>query len=172
MLILIALLAALILVGCIASVVLHPGERTGAIIAIVVCAVLGAGAGLTAGVLHATTPESSRDYEVVRTIELASLANASEVEGEGSFIYHRVGEKNVYRYVVAHDDGTFTFDEMDADGVPIREDATPSTARIETVSCTFKDSTLALLLSNCGGITTIHIPEGSITNVYEVDPSN
>lgn len=174
MLILFAIISALMALLCIMFLLRASSyqEKTWHFaVGIAIFVIAGAGSGIAAGFLHATTPESERSYEVIKTTQLASLANASEVEGSGGFIYHRVGEKNVYRYVEAHEDGTFTFEEMDADRVPIREDATTDTARIEKISCTFKSTELATLLGNCGGSTTIHVPKGSVTSDFEIDPS-
>jgi len=120
---------------------------------------------------QASLPAKDKSYETTNSVKLASLSNASEIEGRGSALYVRVGEKNVYRYVEAHHDGSYTLEETD-EALPIREDATASTSRIDTVVCAWNDQITSMMLGNCGVVTTIHVPKGSVSRDFSIDPAS
>lgn len=109
-------------------------------------------------------------WTVDDTTALASLANASEVEGSGGMFVSRVEEKNVLRYVEARDDGGFELKEIDADGVTIYEDADKDSARIDVESCHREGVDPDSLSYSCGTRTRVHVPKGTVSTDFEVDP--
>lgn len=132
-------------------------------------------------------------WEVENTTPLVSLSNASEVSGRGSSSMFggttKISEKNVYRYVMRNQDGSFAFGEIDANGLRIVDDAAPGEGRIDDEVCFYRDTTkknsdsstdfdgsLAMFgdgpFTACGSRVTVHLPKGAIVNDFLVDPSN
>lgn len=135
------------------------------------------------------SPLSSRytEDDPSNTVPIASFANAQEIEGtSGGFLSSgTIGEKTVYRYVHDHKDGTYTLDQLDlpddrvvkgkddkpVSGVVVMEDADPEDARIEFYDCVRGDPIAEFLKESCGELTVFHIPEGSISREFSLDPA-
>lgn len=71
----------------------------------------------------------------------------------------------------ANDDETYVMDTITTD-TPIKEDASPGEARIETTVCKWTDEFVARMAGHCGEQTIIHIPEGSIEREFGIDMGN
>lgn len=140
----------------------------------------------------ASISEAGLREEATSTTNIASFANTQEIEGEtGTFLTSgRIGEKTVFRYVEKHDDGAFTLESRDApnpdhtgatvqrnedgetiSGAVIIEDATEDTARIEVHKCYYKDAVAEFLRDGCGELVEFHVPEGTVSRDYSLDPA-
>lgn len=122
--------------------------------------------------------KSTPEWTVDKSTALVSLANASEVEGRGGLLGGRIDEKNVYRFVRETGDGALTFDEIDATGVRIVQDAKAGQSRIDYETCNYRGGKIWFLddtssvLNSCGSRTTVHLPEGSVPSEFLIAPSN
>lgn len=124
--------------------------------------------------------------EAHTTIEIASFANAQEIEGHtGTFLSSgQIGEKTVFRYVMKQPEGTFTLEQLDKKslergkddqpvaGVVVAEDATEDTARIEYHTCERVDVVADFLFGDCGDLIEFHVPPGTVSTEFELDPAN
>ena len=115
-----------------------------------------------------TVSEADKTWTEARTTQIASMANASEVDGESGVFVTRIAEKNVIRYVESHSDGSYSLEEVDADGARIREDADADSARMSYEECD-RDG-IDGVFSSCGGRYVFHVPEGTVSNDFSVDP--
>lgn len=125
------------------------------------------------------------------TIPIASFANAQEVEGRsGGFLTSgTLNEKTVYRYVEAHEGGSYTLEQLDlpesgnritkgkdkepVSGVVIYEDTDKKDARIEFRRCRHTDPIAKFLRDNdCGKLIEFHVPEGSIVRDFSLGAGN
>lgn len=160
------------------------------------------GAALTAAILIAVVVVATwfypapNDQKVVEdkpydTIPIASFANAQEIEGTpGGFLSSgSIDEKTVYRYVEAHEGGSYTLEQLDlpesgnritkgkdhkpVSGVVIYEDSKAEDARIEFRKCRHTDQIAKFLRDDtCGDLIEFHVPEGSIIRDFSLDAGN
>lgn len=119
---------------------------------------------------HVLGNRTDEVWETDRSTSLASMANASEVEGQSSAFVTRIEEKNVFRYVEARSDGGFELKEIDADGVAIYEDADKDSARIDFQSCHREGLDEESLSYRCGERVRVHVPKGTVSTDFEIDP--
>lgn len=113
-------------------------------------------------------------WEVESSDPIVTMANNSEVSGHGGMFSVRIEEKNVIRYNVKNEDGSYSLEEIPADGVRVLEDANKNNARIDFETCNqrmFPDRDSALLDRGCGGRITLHVPEGTVAREHSLDPA-
>lgn len=112
--------------------------------------------------------EADETWQESETTKIASMASASEVDGKSGVFVTRIEEKNVLRYVESHSDGSYSLEEVDADGARIREDSDADSARLAYEECT-RDG-IEGFLSSCGVRYVFHVPKGTVSNDFSVDP--
>ena len=113
-------------------------------------------------------------WEVESSDPIVAMANNSEVSGHGGMFSVRIEEKNVIRYNVKNEDGSYSLEEIPADGVRVIEDANKDNARIDFETCNqrmFPDRDSALLDRGCGERITLHVPEGTVAREHSLDPA-
>lgn len=113
-------------------------------------------------------------WEVEPSDPIVAMANNSEVSGHGSMFSVRIEEKNVIRYNVKNEDGSYSLEEIPADGVRVIEDANKDNARIDFETCNqrmFPDRDSALLDRGCGERIALHVPEGTVAREHSLDPA-
>lgn len=121
------------------------------------------------------TTAPAQEDRILETINLAALNDGSSTSSKTrqGFLSSTTAtdQKNVYKFVKKTPSGGYMIDQIDATGVEIFEDASPTTARIEKKQCHILDSSYARLWGNkCGPVvTTVHIPKGSIVHDYTID---
>lgn len=122
--------------------------------------------------------KSTATWTVDSSIALVSLANASEIKGSSSMFGGSMSEKNVYRFVRETGDGALLYDEIDAAGIRIVQDAKAGQSRIDYETCNYRGGTIWFLddsssvLTACGSRTTVHLPEGSVPSEFLIAPKN
>lgn len=115
-----------------------------------------------------TVNEADKTWTETESTKIASMANASEVNGKSGVFITRIEEKNVIRYVHDRDDGAYSLEEVDADKALIREDAKAGSARMGREECT-RDGIDGSLFS-CGSRHVFHVPKGTVSTDFAVDP--
>lgn len=111
---------------------------------------------------------------VVQVSPLVSLSNVATIEKTRIGLYGtQITETDSYEVVVAHEDGSYTLERIDAAGVRIMEDADSSTARIEVTRCERLEDRARMVFGRwCGGaVTTVHVPVGGIVRDFTIDPA-
>lgn len=144
--------------------------KTVAISVGVVIALVGGGLLTVGAAKAAVVAQADKEWSIEKTQRLASMANASEVSGHGGAFVTKIDEKNVIRYVQAHKDGSYSLEEVDADDAVIREDADKDSAHLDTEQCERDANVDAGLFLRCGHRYVFHVPKGTVSNDFSVDP--
>lgn len=118
----------------------------------------------------AAAQDREEEWSVASSEKIASLANASEVKGQSSGFVTKVSEENVLRYVRDHGDGSYSLEEIPADGVLIREDADAKTARVDEEECVRIGVDPESAFASCGDRTVVHVPKSSVVSDFTIDP--
>lgn len=166
----------MVIIACVAAVATFglliaakESEKVWAAIASIGGALMAGTLAVGMAVLAVTTvSEADKTWTEARTTQIASMANASEVDGESGVFVTRIEEKNVIRYVESHSDGSYSLEEVDADGARIREDSDAGSARMSYEECD-RDG-IDGVFSSCGGRYVFHVPEGTVSSDFSVDP--
>ena len=137
----------------------------------VVIALVGGGLLTVGAAKAAVVAQADKEWSVEKTQRLASMANASEVSGHSGAFVTKIDEKNVIRYVQAHKDGSYSLEEVDADDAVIREDTDKDSAHLDTEQCRRDVNVDGGMFLRCGHRYVFHVPEGTVSGDFDVDPS-
>lgn len=114
--------------------------------------------------------DREEEWSVASSEKITSLANASEVKGQSGGFVTKVSEENVLRYIKDRGDGSYSLEEIPADGVLIREDAEAKTARVDEEECVRVGVDPDSAFASCGDRTVVHVPKGSVVSDFTIDP--